>query len=395
MKKLSFMALALVLVTLIIISGCASSTPAPVPSAVPSAAPSSSPAASSIAKPAATAAPSSTSSPAKVIELRFAHQNPPLGWTTVKFLNAWAKKVEEVTNGRVKVTMYPAESLARATESMDAVKSGLCDITWVLLGYYPGRYNLATVIDLPFIALPEGHLNGKLVSGGGINSHIFQELYDTFPEIQAEFSDVHLLMFNTTEAKFLLSTKKPIRNQADLKGLKIRELGGIPSDMWKLLGASPMLMGAPDIFDAAQKGVLDMVNQNWASIMTYKFYQVFKYYTDAPLGTAGMMTVMNKETWNSLPPDIQKQISSISGIAGADFAGNAAWGFDVKDAVLAAMEKENYKMEKVNLDAGELEKWKEVAGKPLWDKWVGQMTAKNLPGQKVLAKAFELLDKYK
>jgi TRAP-type C4-dicarboxylate transport system substrate-binding protein len=291
--------------------------------------------------------------------------------------------------------MYPAESLARSTESIDAVKSGLCDITWVLLGYYPGRYNLATIIDLPFIALQGGRLNGQAVSGGQINSHIFQELYDSFPEIQAEFKDVHMLLLNTTEAKTLQTTRKKVQKIEDFKGMKIRELGGYPSDLWKMVGASPMLMGMPDVYDAAQKGVLDMVDQNWASIMTFKLYEVFKYWDDIPLGTAGMMTVMNNETWNSLPKDVQDQINSISGIAGADFAGNAAWGLDVKDAVFAAMQKSGNVMEEVKFDPAEFAKLKDMAGKPLWDKWVATMNSKGLPGKKVMDKALELLDKYK
>ena len=61
-----------------------------------------------------------------------------------------------------------------------------------------------------------------------------------------------------------------------------------------------------------------------------------------------------------------------------------------------AMAKEmGQKLEKVSLDPGELERWKGIGGKPVWDKWVADMEAKGLPGQKVLDEAFRLIEKYK
>ena len=49
----------------------------------------------------------------------------------------------------------------------------------------------------------------------------------------------------------------------------------------------------------------------------------------------------------------------------------------------------------VGLDPGELEKWIDVAGKPVWDKWAADMEAKGLPGRKILDEALRLLKKYK
>ena len=58
------------------------------------------------------------------------------------------------------------------------------------------------------------------------------------------------------------------------------------------------------------------------------------------------------------------------------------------------MEKAGKIMEEVNLDPGEFEKWKALAGKPLQEKWVADMEAKGLPGQKILDEAFRLTEKY-
>ena len=58
------------------------------------------------------------------------------------------------------------------------------------------------------------------------------------------------------------------------------------------------------------------------------------------------------------------------------------------------MKKDNYSMEKVTLAPGEVERWKKVAGQPLWDAWVKDMTAKDLPAQKVLDETVRMVKKY-
>jgi TRAP-type C4-dicarboxylate transport system substrate-binding protein len=395
MKRLYFLPFIVLIICSLVLAGCSSNTapsPGPAPSTSATAPPSPSVTNAPTAKPTTTTAPAATG---KVIELRFAHQNPPAGRTTVKFINAYAQQIEQATKGRVKITMYPAESLAKATEMVQATVGGVTDITWSTLGYYTGRFPLTSVMALPFVNAPSSKVNGKALSRSGMNSHIIEELYETIPEFQQEWKDVKVLFLQCTDPYFPVTTKKQVRNQADLKGLKLRELGGYPSDMWKYLGASPLLLGMPDVYDAASKGVIDGINIPWAAISTYKFYEVMKYYTEVPTTASPQFVIMNKDTWNGLPRDIQDQIMSVSGITGAEFSGESGWGDDIKVEVLAQAQKAGFTMTSVALDAGEFDNWVKIAGKPLWDKWVAEMNSKGLPGQKVLDAALKLIEKYK
>ncbi|MFC1846149.1 TRAP transporter substrate-binding protein [Chloroflexota bacterium] len=374
MKKfLTFVLVAGIIVSLIL-AGCAApvSTPAPKP----------------------TPKPTETPATPNVIELRFGHQNPAMARTTVKFIDPWAKKVEEATKGRVKITMYPAESLFKATDGWEATKGGMTDICWTIMSYYTGPFPLTSVIGLPFLSLSSGKIDGKVRSGGAVNSHILQELYETLPEIQAEWKDVKVLMLFCGDPAFVRTSKKPVRNTNDLQGLKIREVGIYPTEMWKLLGATPVAMGMPAVYDAVSKGVLDGSNSSWAPFATFKMWEVMKYWTDAGTIAPPMMQIMNLKTWNSLPTDIQEAIMSVSGMYGAELAGDSIFGFDAREEVLAAAQKAGKPLERVELDAGEYEKWKETAGKPLWGKWVNEMNAKGLNGQKVLDATLSLLEKY-
>jgi TRAP-type C4-dicarboxylate transport system substrate-binding protein len=343
-----------------------------------------------------TAPPPSTQppvAPEKVIELKLGHHNPPNGRTTVKYIDVWAKKVEEATKGKVKITTFPAEALFKSKDAFDATIGGIADIAWSQLGNYPGQFKTTTVLELPFLSLDSGKIDGKQRSGGAVNSRIIQELYDTLPEIQDEWKQVKLLTIHCSDPFVLFTSKRQVKNINDLKGLKLRELAGTRTDMWKMLGAVPANVALPETYESVDKGVLDGVSLPWAAIATYKLYEVVKYWG---VGTSSgeYFMMMNLDKWNSLPADIQKAIMSVSGVTGAEFAGDAGWGFEVREELLAAAEKAGKPMQKVDLDPGEYDRWKDIAGKPLWDKWVSDLKAKNIDGQKILDAALGLLKKY-
>jgi len=341
------------------------------------------------------AAQTSTAAGAPVVELKFSHHNPPQGWTTVQFLNPWAKQVETATGGKLKITMYPAQSIAALADNYDAVINNLAQMTWIPTSPYAGRFPMSEVISLPFLALPGGTVDGKKVGPSAVNSRILQELYETMPEIQKEWAQTKLLFLHSTDPFFLIS-KKPVKNINDVKGLKIAVLGSGPTlDMWKKLGASPMYLPAPAVYESGQKGVIDAVAVNWANLGTYRYNEVFPYGTDMTSFVTIFATVMNLDVWNKLTPDVQSQVMSVSGQTGAAFAANTAFGEDAKNDIMNKIKAAGSKLDIVSLDPGEMDKMKTVAGKPVWDEWVAAMKAKNLPADKVLDAVLKLTDKYK
>ena len=52
-------------------------------------------------------------------------------------------------------------------------------------------------------------------------------------------------------------------------------------------------------------------------------------------------------------------------------------------------------MEEVKLDPGELAKWKEIAGEPVWNEWVQQMEKKGLPAREILDETLRLAEEYR
>ena len=180
------------------------------------------------------------SAEAKTINLKFAHQTSPAGFVHKSFHEPWARMVEKATEGRVKITIYPGQSLCKGKEAIEATIGGVTDINWWVQPYFPGRFPLTSVMSLPFVNAPTAE----------VNSRILQEIYEEFPEVQAEYSKVKVLMLGTGAPYFLISTKKPVGSLKDMNGLKIRGPGwlyrvavegsqgitGLHTHAWRLRG---------------------------------------------------------------------------------------------------------------------------------------------------------------
>ena len=148
----------------------------------------------------------------------------------------------------------------------------------------------------------------------------------------------------------IISTKKQFKTLEDVKGMKIRAVGGAMVDAMKAYGMTPMFIPMPDNYIAMQKGTVDGVGATWEAIQAFRLHEVGKYVTvNMPLGASYFAVVMNKKKWNSLPKDVQTAITAASGLKGAKF-----WGrnfFDTaKEACLEKAKKEGKKIPGVSLD---------------------------------------------
>src|SRR5215475_7903698 len=75
--------------------------------------------------------------PAQEIKLTLADQNSPNAWGPSNALQPWVKKVEEASKGRIKIDVYPSQTLVKGPDMWKAVRSGIVDIGWCFQGYWP------------------------------------------------------------------------------------------------------------------------------------------------------------------------------------------------------------------------------------------------------------------
>ena len=313
----------------------------------------------------------------KQIELSFAMYIPPKSSPYRGAFLPWAKEVEKRTDGRVKITFYMSQTLVKARDSYDAVVNGIADISWASHSLTPGRFPLTSVMELPFMS-----------PNTFVGAHALMDLYAKFPEIQDEHKDVHVLNLWVTLPYELHMVGKSVKNLEDVKGLKLATQPAARAAL-EGLGAVPVTMGTPKIYQAVEKGVTDGSALAWGAYNTWKLYEVTKYHTNAHLGGVGYWTAMNKKTWDSLPEDIRKVFTDVSAEMLPD---------SICSAVSGEMEKGIERSRKngdeiVDLSADELARWRATA-KPEWDKWVKDMEAKGLPGQAVFDEAVRLVEQY-
>jgi TRAP-type C4-dicarboxylate transport system substrate-binding protein len=242
---------------------------------------------------------------------------------------------------------------------------------------------LADVMTLPFLPFATADKG----------SEVIWKLYEKYPSIQKEFSDVQPLLVWASSPYILITTKKQVKTLEDWKGLKIRATGGPPTEQIKALGAVPMLIPMPDVYDAMDKGVIDGASVPFEAVHGFRFYEVAKNYTIVPMSAVYFTLAMNKQKWNSLPKDIQDAIKSVSGLQGSRAMGGGAYDGAEKD-VVALIQAGKYTMNRYVVPPDELARWSKVAGEPLWQDWVKKMQAKGKPEAKeILATTLELLKK--
>ena len=318
---------------------------------------------------------------AQVIKLTLADQNAAVAWGPVHALQPWVKKVEDATKGRVKIEIFPAQTLVKGPDIWNAVKTGVADMGWCFHGYWADMTPLSDVITLP--SLP--------IKSSEKGSEVLWKLYEKFPSIQNEYKDVHVLQLWASNPYFLITTKKQVKTMEDVKGLKIRVVGGPPTEQLKALGGIPTLIPMPDTYLSMDKGVIDGMGAPWEAIHGFRLYEVVKYYTIVPLSAVYFSMSMNKKKWESLPKDIQQAISSASGLEAAKFWGKN-WFDTAEDGVLEAAKKGNYQINKYVVPQQEQDRWTKVAGEPLWKEWVKKMEGKGHPeAQQILNTALQML----
>jgi TRAP-type transport system periplasmic protein len=321
------------------------------------------------------AAPLNAAEPVKPIELRFS-TFLPLETPVVGVWVSFAKELERRSNGRVKVTFYPAETLGKAKDQYNMAVTGIADFSTSIMGYTPGRFPQAEALELP-IAWPSAK----------VASRVCWAIYEKY--LKTEFSDVHMIAIATTDPTQIQTVKKPIKSLSDMSGLRLRTGSPRMVEMVRSWGASPINLTAADTYDALQKGMIDGVFMNYTALLDFKLYEQLNNYTTLGVGAAVAMGPMSLKAWNSLPPDIQKIIDELGGDRQSALMGEV---FDKR--AKAGLDEAIKKGGKI-YTLSEAEKAAFMATtKPIVDAWIANAEKKGLPGRKIYEDIIALVEKY-
>jgi TRAP-type C4-dicarboxylate transport system substrate-binding protein len=237
---------------------------------------------------------------AKPIKLTYALFMPATSAISKKNTE-YAQEIEKRTNGRVQIQIFQSGSLLGAPAMYQGIRNGIADMGNGITSYSPGNFPFTMIVELPSAA----------ESGWAVSNAYYDFMQKYEPK---EWNDVHpLTVCGPSFGVMLVGTgKTPIHKLEDLKGKSIRTNF---AEITTALGATVKDVPMTEVYDSISKGVLDGVQTNSEPLKSWKLGDVTKYITlfFGPVMPSNVIyNIMNKNKWNSLPPDIQKVITDVS-----------------------------------------------------------------------------------
>jgi TRAP-type C4-dicarboxylate transport system substrate-binding protein len=313
----------------------------------------------------------------KPIEIKFANYTPPAVILAYGLIEPWGLMFERLTQGKVHMKYYHGATLGPAKDSYDMAVTGIADISWSNINYYPGRFPKTEVFQLPFVC-------------GNYGKRTSLALWKLFPKyFEDEFKDAKVIWIYCSPASQLYTVKKQVKTIDDFKGMK---LGVHPTQAsaLKRLGATPVPLALTELYQALQKGIIDGCFTDNIMAKGFRLYEVCKYRTTINFYTSPCPWVMNLKTYNSLPDDVKATLHSITGTLGIYYNAGAADFGDVRDGEFLRQKG----MQFFSLPESERQNAVRLV-QPIYEEWIKRLESKGLNGKEILGEARTMLDKFK
>ncbi len=298
-----------------------------------------------------------------------------------KFLEPWAKKVEEMSKGKLKIEIFPSMTMGgKPPELYKQVRDGVADIVWTLPGYTPGVFPRTEVFELPTV-----HIGDSLATAIAIKENM--------DLIKDDFDKIKPLMVYTAAGNAIHTTEKEVTNIEDLKGLKLRAPSRTAGWYISALGAEPVGMPLPALPQALSKGVVDGGFIPFEVFPPLKFHNLTKHSVEGPngerFGTSVFMLLMNESRFKSLDKDLQKILMDSVDMDMVKKVGQI-W-MDVEEPG-KKMQNESKGGKVHKLSQEEMAKFDKI-GEQVVQKWIDEATSNGIDGQKLVDEARKAIAK--
>jgi C4-dicarboxylate-binding protein DctP len=236
---------------------------------------------------------------AEPIAIKFSHVvavDTPKGQAAEFF----KKRVEELTQGKAKVEIYPNSQLYKDKEEMEALQLGAVQMLAPSLAKFgPLGVKDFEVFDLPFIFNSYADLHK--VTQGPVGLQLLAKL---------EPKGIKGLAYWDNGFKSF-SANTPIKTPEDLKGKKLRiQSSKVLEAQMQALKAIPQTLAFSEVYQALQTGVVDGTENPVSNFYTQKMQEVQKYMAITNHGYLGYAVIVNKKFWDELPADIRGQLET-------------------------------------------------------------------------------------
>ncbi len=228
-----------------------------------------------------------------------------------------AQRLNQLSDGRIEVTVYGANEIVPALEVMDAVGRKTAELGHTAALFWSGKWPISPFFTtVPFGLNPTQH-EAWILFGGG--QALWDELYKPV--------GVKPFLAGNTGPGMGGWFKREINELSDLQGLKFR-IAGLGGELFRRLGANPVLLPPGEMFSALQNGTIDAAEfvGPWSDF-ALGLHRVAPFYYGPgftkPNGAGECL--INRELWLSLPPDLQKIIELACQAEYAQGLAEATW----------------------------------------------------------------------
>lgn len=236
-------------------------------------------------------------------------------------MEEFAEKVEERTNGRIQVKIFPNGQLGSENEAMEQLMAGVIAMTKVSapgLATYNEAYH---AFGLPYIFDDTEDFYHIMDS---------DQMHDFF--LSSEKDGFVTLTYYTSGARSFYTKDKAIRKPEDLKGLKIRVQDmKSQTDMMKALGGIPVAMSYGDVYTSLQTGIIDGTENNETALTTGKHGEICKVYSTDQHAMIPDVMVMSAKVWADI--SLEDQLIILQAARESTESHKIAWDQAIDEAI--------------------------------------------------------------
>ncbi|WP_262176778.1 DctP family TRAP transporter solute-binding subunit [Saccharococcus sp. Marseille-Q5394] len=216
-------------------------------------------------------------------------------------IEEFAKKVTEKSDGKVKVQVYPAGQLLSDKDMNQSILSGGVEMGVNSSTLWASTVPAMGIFDVPYV------FNDYSAVGEAVNGEFGDKLRGAMEEKGAK-----VLMFADYGYVQFANNKRPLKSPEDFKGLKIRSIGDLPSELIQAYGASPVFMGGGEVYMALQRDTVDGATSGTTAMLQRKYDEVTKYLTINNYAYLEFLLAVNKDYWDGLPEKTQDLLTEVA-----------------------------------------------------------------------------------
>lgn len=206
----------------------------------------------------------------------------------------FADLVAEKTNGSVEVQIFPSSTLHGWSEGVDALRGGVSDISWIpaddrlpcyrVTSLYPAAIDLENQVEMD---AAYAELVRDEAAGMGL-----------VPLFNSNYSYDQEWWF-----------EEPIDDIGNLDGKQVRSIGPLVSMMIESWGGAPVFVAPKEVFQSAERGVVDGINMGVATYSSWQLWDVMPYMVNASLFYGNIQYMMNKSKFDGLTAEEQTALT--------------------------------------------------------------------------------------